>query len=526
MGMESRLAESTLVKQPPPIFVSTNILLLGLLGVTCWAYETPPAPLGPELLVASPDGTRIFVAEVDGRRIDVVDVRRRALVGSVPLPTSPTGLALDSRGTVLYATCAGPAGEVHAIDTASTKIAFTMTAGHTPIGPAIHPDGRRLYVCDRFDNTVSVLDVERRVKVACVRALREPCAAVITPDGRWLFVLNHLPAGRADRDDVAAAITVVDTVTNAASHVRLRNGSTGLRGACLSPDGARLYITHTVARYQFPATHVDRGWMNVNALSIVDTRTRGVTATILLDDPDRGAANPWAVACATERRGETARELICVTHSGTHEMSVIDADGLLKRLAQARFRSRDPGQGQSPYAPALAPDMPEDLPEFNAELAAPEVADELRFLTGIRQRIVLEGDGPRGITMVGQRAYVALHFSDSLAMVDLGTGDAARVAGTIPVGPFPQPTARRRGEMLFHDARICFQQWQSCATCHPDGRIDGLNWDLTNDGLGNPKNTKSLLLAHATPPAMWTGVRTSADEAVRRHPPRPVRRGC
>jgi cytochrome c peroxidase len=45
--------------------------------------------------------------------------------------------------------------------------------------------------------------------------------------------------------------------------------------------------------------------------------------------------------------------------------------------------------------------------------------------------------------------------------------------------------------------------------------VDGLNWDLLNDGEGNPKNTKSLLLAHQTPPAMWEGVRTSAEEAVR-----------
>ncbi len=45
--------------------------------------------------------------------------------------------------------------------------------------------------------------------------------------------------------------------------------------------------------------------------------------------------------------------------------------------------------------------------------------------------------------------------------------------------------------------------------------MDGLDWDLLNDGIGNPKNTKSLLLAHATPPAMSTGVRITTEEAVR-----------
>ena len=45
--------------------------------------------------------------------------------------------------------------------------------------------------------------------------------------------------------------------------------------------------------------------------------------------------------------------------------------------------------------------------------------------------------------------------------------------------------------------------------------MDGLNWDNLNDGIGNPKSAKSLLLVHSTPPSMWLGVRTSAHEAVR-----------
>jgi len=70
--------------------------------------------------------------------------------------------------------------------------------------------------------------------------------------------------------------------------------------------------------------------------------------------------------------------------------------------------------------------------------------------------------------------------------------------------------------MYFHDASFCFQNWQSCTGCHPDdARTDGLNWDLLNDGLGNPKNCKSLVLSHETPPSMFTGIRPNAESAVR-----------
>ncbi|MDO4587622.1 MAG: hypothetical protein Q4C95_10035, partial [Planctomycetia bacterium] len=82
-------------------------------------------------------------------------------------------------------------------------------------------------------------------------------------------------------------------------------------------------------------------------------------------------------------------------------------------------------------------------------------------------------------------------------------------------GSKPQWTQERRGEVLFHDATICMEHWISCITCHPDGRVDGLNWDLMNDGVGNPKNTKSLLLSHETPPSMISGIRPDAETAVR-----------
>ncbi len=99
-------------------------------------------------------------------------------------------------------------------------------------------------------------------------------------------------------------------------------------------------------------------------------------------------------------------------------------------------------------------------------------------------------------------------------MVDLERKHG-KVVSTIALGPKPQLTVQRRGEMYFNDATLCFQQWHSCASCHPDARVDALNWDLMNDGLGNPKNVRSMLLAHRTPPAMSSGIRAKAEAAVR-----------
>jgi cytochrome c peroxidase len=41
-----------------------------------------------------------------------------------------------------------------------------------------------------------------------------------------------------------------------------------------------------------------------------------------------------------------------------------------------------------------------------------------------------------------------------------------------------------------------------------------LNWDLMNDGIGNPKNTRSMLWSFKTPPVMARGVRASMSVAA------------
>jgi cytochrome c peroxidase len=132
----------------------------------------------------------------------------------------------------------------------------------------------------------------------------------------------------------------------------------------------------------------------------------------------------------------------------------------------------------------------------------------------LRKRLELPGTGPRALALAGSKLYVANYFSDDLCRIDLGA--LKPTAELLSLGFVREPSLERKGEMLFNDAQICFQGWQSCASCHDiDARTDALNWDLLNDGVDNPKNTRSLLWAHQAGPAMALGVRTNAPAAVR-----------
>ena len=444
--------------------------------------------LSPLTLVADNQGKNLYIAEATAKQIAVFDIAAGKVTKVISLPDQPGGLALAPDGSRLYVTAAAPNGRIHVLNTKTGKVVRKLPAKHTPTAPVLSPDGKILYVCNRFNNNVSVIDLASKKESATIPVQREPVAAAITQDGKLLFVANHLPAGAADGNYTAAVVSVLDTNTKKViKTVELPNGSTGLQGICVSPNGRHAYITHLLARYQLPTTQLERGWMNTNALSIIDISKMQLLNTVLLDDVDLGAANPRGVACTDDGK------YICVTHAGTHEVSVIDSTKLHNKLASVAKGEKVSDVSRSPA------DVPNDL----------------SFLVGLRRRLKLAGIGPRGLAIIGAKVYAAEYFTDSLGVVDINPESLPK-AQSIPLGPKKTLTKVRKGEMLFSNASLCFQHWQSCASCHPGGgRVDALNWDLLNDGIGNPKNTKSMLLAHKTPPAMMTGVRPDAETAVR-----------
>ena len=448
-----------------------------LVGAMLAAAERPPAACAPTALAISADARQLFVACAGTDQVLVLDPARGNVIRSTRLDGSPSSLALSPDGTRLIVTCAAPQSSVIIFEAGTGTLLSRLRAGHTACAPAVSPEGTTLFVCDRFDNDVAVFDLATGREVARIPVLREPVAAALTPDGRRLLVANHLPTGRADVPLVAAAVSVIDTASRrVVTNLALPNGCGLLRGIAISADGRFAAVTHQLAHNYLPTTQVDRGWMNSNALTLFDLARDDILGTVLLDELDRGAANPWAVVWSADGRH------LLVTHAGTHELSVIDAPALIAKLAR--------------------PDV------------AQVSADDLAFLVGLRQRVALPLNGPRALVVSGHRAFVAGYFSGDLAVVDF---DQPRpVVTRIPLSSGTPLASVRRGEMLFSDARLCFQEWQSCASCHSaDGRVDGLNWDLLNDGIGNPKNTHSLLLSHRTPPAMSQGVRETAEAAVR-----------
>jgi len=447
---------------------------------------------GPQDLAITKDAKTLVVANEDSKSLDILDVASKKILRSVALPYEASGLCLSPDEKKAYVTCQAPKSKICEIDIASGKITGEMDAGHYAIGPSISPDGKTLYICNRFDDDVAVYDIASRKETRRIKLTREPHQTAITPDGKILAVCNHLTIDPSDLFDIATNVTLIDTKTFEVLDIRLPNGAADMRGICISPDGKYCYSTHILARYQMPTTQLERGWIGTNAVSIIDLEKKEYVNSVLLDDVDLGAANPWGVACSDDGK------FLVTTHAGTHELSVIDRIAMHKKLDEL-------------------PHKPKDQMSAITTAYAEGVPNNLSFLVGMRERIHLEGNGPRNVKCAGDKAYVNEHFSDTISVVELNPKPVRVTSIQLTPGfnfDYTKLAPERLGEMHFNDAELCFQKWVACATCHPDGRTDALNWDLLNDGLGNPKNAKSMLYAAYTAPTMITGIRPDARTCI------------
>ena len=465
---------------------------MGLALAQAYPPDTDPW-ISPCALAVSPDGAVLFVANGTAAQVLLVDTANGKTLRTLSVPSVPSGLALSPDGNHLLVTCAGSESSLEVLEWRSGAVIRSVGLGSGATSPVISPDGTTVFVCERYDHAVSVIDLTQGARVRRIPVEREPVAASLTPDGRRLFVGNHLPVGRVDVGEVSARVTVIDVGTGRiVGRLALPNGGNLIRDVRVSPDGRHACVTHTMARFQLPTTQVERGWMNGNAVSWIDVGGPSLINTVMLDQVERGAANPWAAAWSDDGR------TLVVSHAGTHELSLVDVPGVLRKLES--LAAAPPGKaGTLGYVVSRTPaDVPSDL----------------SFLSGLRELIPLEGNGPRALALHGKRAFVGNYFSESVSIVDFEARPARVVE--VPLHPKRPMSLSRRGEALFNDATLCLESWQSCASCHSsDARVDGLNWDLMNDGKGNAKNTKSLLGAHVTAPAMSLGIRATAEVAVR-----------
>lgn len=430
-------------------------------------FSTSSVSVTEKGTVYASDATNFAVYKLDGKG----KVEKTALFDA----TVNKVVATDS---AVYVLAGELGGKLFVLDS-ELNVKSKIAVGHTPTD--LYVKDSKAYVANRFSNTVSVVDLSAGKVTSTVEVGREPMC--LTEAKGSLYVGCHLPEEASNAKAVAANVVKIDLASGKVTKtIELVNGSQSVKGIVAAPDGSAVYVTHLISRYTYPTSQLDRGWINTNGFTMIDT-SNDSTVAFLLDDIELGAANPWDVEIAKEGRA------LVFSLSGTNELMVLDLSKLKSRLEKLEA-------GRDEYVSSKE-----------------EIVDHIEYLTGLKTRIKLTGVGARDIQVVGDKIYVAEYFSGTVSLVDVKSG---AILDQYKLGDQPEATPERLGETIWYDATLCYQQWESCASCHPDARADALNWDNLNDGLGNPKNTKSMLFSHRTPPVMITGARDSAELAVRK----------
>nr|WP_129735142.1 c-type cytochrome [Parabacteroides goldsteinii] len=425
----------------------------------------------------------LLVTNRDKKEICLIDTHLKNTGIKVTLPTAANDLT-ETPDRRIWVVCDGVGGSLCELDGKDLSVISQTALGHTPSALLFNRQTGSLWTTQRFNNELWEVSPKTKEVLSRISVGREPVDIVSFAGDSLLLVANNLPEMSSLTYPIACQLDIVDVNSKkVVKRLQLPNGSTDVKALATDSKGDYAYAVHLLARYQLPTNQVDRGWMSTNVLSVINLHTQEVENTVLLDTPQKGASNPWNVVVSPDD------SKIWVSVSGTHELVCVDRIALHDRLARAKE-----GEKVTPSTKDYA-----------------HIPDDAGFLYGIRDFYKTQGKGPRALYVTPDKVYTANYYTGELVAFNESGKDMVSSS----LGTALASTQKGKGDMYFHDASIGFQEWQSCASCHPnDARMDGLNWDLLNDGMGNPKNTKTLVLSHQTPPCMISGIRKDAETAV------------
>jgi YVTN family beta-propeller protein len=422
-----------------------------------------------------------------------------------PVYKNPLGLAVDQIGLRAYVTLQG-AGAVAVVDLRAGKVLREIPVGKGPCDLALA--GRKLFVACEQDDALVCLDLDEQAVSGRWAVGQAPRGVAVLPEEGRAFVICHdaqcldsvdLRTGRVtsvalpgwperlvmhhgqspfllalSAEPGEALVSLVDARPSprVVQTSRLA-GVTNARGLA-SKQGASPFVlfTHQKPRTRVPATQLAQGWVFTNAVTSLspgggDARPGGDNRTGLLDDPLRGYGDPSDVVLTPDLR---------------HAFVACAGADTVLALRTDRFVSAN-------HRPVVW-----DGEHDRDDLALTRQYVVARLATQANpRRLALSGDG--------RTLVVSNHLADSLTVID---ANSIRVLRHIALGG-PAPDAARRGAVLFHSGTMTFQGQFTCASCHPGGGSDGLDWDLPRDGVGNFLNTRSLRGVRDTAPYGWHG---------------------
>ena len=445
-------------------FMAMAIVILGIANGGSSAANEPAAKI-PSALIWTHDCS-VQVALRDARELVTIDPKDWSVKATASLPFRPSSLLSlpESRATLV----GGMDGELLRVGREGTRM-LRDRQGRGPLR-MVAIDPGRVAIASLWSRSVEVVDAETG------RPLKS-------------YPLRFSP-GRLVKAS-AEKLLVLDAFGSQIARIQLETGQTrtrvldgvNLHAAALSGDGRELLVGHMSQYRAVPltSTNIDWGLVISSGLSAVrlaefeggdDTEGKVVARRkITLDGSAHGASDPSSLAVSRDGT------LVLIALSGAHQ--------LLKNDRTLGSTSTGESEGLLPLG-------------HNQKLETLEV-----------------GHSPVDLVLdpKSEFAITADAMSDSLTVVRVADLEIIKTIALATQDD--RPTVIQRGEAAFHDGRRSLDRWMTCASCHPRGHANGLNFDTLGDGAyGAAKNTQSLLGIATTGPYSWIGQFSELSEQI------------
>ena len=425
----------------------------------------------PLNLAVTPDGAELYVACEASDSVIIVDTASRKVIAEIETGGQATDVTFNPQGTLAYVS--NRLGDtVTVIDVARRQVIEDIKVGDEPHGLIFDLPGENLYVLDTGANSISIINAQTHEETRRLVSGRNPWSLALSPDGKTIAVTNTLAELAELRQNSHSEVTLIDTATGRVKN-RIRVPDTNLcQGIDYHPSGEFLFITMNRTKGLVPMTRLLQGWTITNGFGII--WKDGRVDQVLLDQPDLCFPDTADVAFSPDGRWAF------LTSSGSDRVAVVDVEKLLSMLAAASDYEREH--------------------VFPNHVGLP---CEFIFTH------IVTGRSPRGVTFApdGKLAYVADSLDDTVTVIDVSR---LQPTATIDLGGAKEITRIRWGEQLFHSADITFRRQFSCHSCHPDGNVDGITYDIEPDGIGfDPVDNRTLRGILDTAPFKWSGLNPS-----------------
>jgi len=455
----------------------------------------------PVNMAVSPDGQALYVVCEHSNSLIVVNTKTRKVVDEIKVGKRPHDVAVSPDGRMLYVTNrladsltvidisnAWGRDRIHDPADVGRKVVAEVRVGHEPHGVLTDASGRHIYVLNAGDNSISILDAETLKAIKRLSAGCGPWSAALGPDGKMLYVTNVRPNRGRYRDPPRSEVTIIETRRGVVVDRAVVAGGNMLQGIALAPAGVHLssseraehpgkgIVLFTLMRTKtmVPMTRLVQGWVITNGIGVL--WPDGQVDQVLLDEPNMSFPDPTDIAVSPDGR------YALISGGGSDQVAVVDVTKLLETITSATEEER--------YRV-----LPNHL--------------------GMSGRFVVKripvAHNPRGLVFSpdGRFAYVVNALGDSVTVIDARD---YTIAGRIDLGGPAEITEIRHGERLFHSADMTFGRQFSCRSCHPDGHLNGLSFDIEADGIGfNPVDNRTLRGILDTPPFKWEGTNPSLE---------------